>query len=274
VEKGIPVAAGGSKVGEYPSGGPVPHVLDIWLHHTRNILAFISPDLYLQDYEWTTRQYKYENQPLFIPEQRADVVGARRMWLGYGTYGSLGCSPFGIDGIDVKDSPLTETFGLLGSVGKYILQSQADRPEEMFGFFFDEIDHSKLGREIWTRVIGEFEVVVQRAFVFGKPGPGHGLVMHQGDGKFLLIGAGFQVSFQSTNSSATFTGILKVDEKIVDMEGSLRTLRTLNGDETKGGACVIMPNKDPDYGGFPIRVTIPARTCIAECTVYSIEEQE
>jgi beta-galactosidase GanA len=53
--EGIPVAAGGSKVGEYPSGGPVPHVLDIWLYHTRNILAFISPDLYLQDYEWTTR---------------------------------------------------------------------------------------------------------------------------------------------------------------------------------------------------------------------------
>jgi hypothetical protein len=48
----------------------------------------------------------------------------------------------------------------------------------------------------------------------------------------------------------------------------------MNGDETRSGAFYIMPNEDPDYGGFPIAVTIPARTCIAECTTYSIEEKD
>jgi hypothetical protein len=268
------VAGGGSKIGDYPCGGPCPHTLDIWQCHTRGVLAFLSPDLYLQDYEWMCRQYRYDNMPLFIPEQKADEQGARRTWLAYGTYGSLGCSPFGIDSIDVRDSPFTETFGLLGSVSQYILEAQAERPDDMFGFFFDEIDSGKPGRESWVRVIGEFQVTVQRSFVFGNPGPGHGIVMHRGDGTFLLIGAGFQVSFKSTNPSATFTGLLRSEEKEVDASGNLRTLRTLNGDETKSGAFMIMPNRDPDYGGFPIRVTIPARTCIAECTAYSIEDKE
>jgi hypothetical protein len=35
-----------------------------------------------------------------------------------------------------------------------------------------------------------------------------------------------------------------------------------------------MPIEDPDYGGFPIRVTIPARTYVAECTAYFLEEKE
>jgi hypothetical protein len=31
----------------------------------------------------------------------------------------------------------------------------------------------------------------------------------------------------------------------------------------------MMPNEDPDYGGFPIAITIPARTGIAEVEFYS-----
>lgn len=35
-----------------------------------------------------------------------------------------------------------------------------------------------------------------------------------------------------------------------------------------------MPNDDLEYGDFPIAVTIPATTRIAECVAYSIEENE
>lgn len=54
--------------------------------------------------------------------------------------------------------------------------------------------------------------------------------------------------------------------------GELRTLRVLNGDETRSGIFAMMPNEDPDYGGFPICVTVPAHTMIAELEVYSIEK--
>ena len=59
----------------------------------------------------------------------------------------------------------------------------------------------------------------------------------------------------------------------LDVEkGTLKTERKLNGDETRSGKFCMMPNEEPDYGGFPICVTIPARTMIAEVEVYSIEK--
>jgi hypothetical protein len=90
----------------------------------------------------------------------------------------------------------------------------------------------------------------------------------------LLAPRGGQAVFKSTNPKSTFTGILYSEEKTVDEGGNLHTARVMNGDETRSGEFYIMPNEDPDYGGFPIAVTIPARTCIAECTAYSIEEDE
>jgi hypothetical protein len=265
------VAGGGAKAGVYPSGGPVPHALDIWKYNNAD-LDFIAPDLYLHDYEWVCRQYRYENQPLFIPEQKADAKGARRAWLAYGTYGAMGCSPFGIDSLEAKDCDFTRTYELLSSLSKVILEVQATRPEDMFGFFFDEVDTPSTAPETWTKTFDEFEVLIDRSFVFGKPGPGYGIVIHQGEGRFLLVGSGFQVTFKSTNPKVTFTGILKCEEKTVDNDGNLHTLRTMNGDETRSGSFMMMPSEDPDYGGFPIRVTIPARTYIAECTAYSVQE--
>lgn len=118
------------------------------------------------------------------------------------------------------------------------------------------------------------EVTVERSFVFGRPAPGYGIVLHEGDARFLLIGAGFQTTFKSTSPNSTFTGILSATEKEADEVGHLSTLRTMNGDETRSGACMTMPTEQPDYGGFPIRVTIPARTYVAEVVVYSLEEKE
>lgn len=266
------VAGGGAKAGVYPSGGPCPHTMDIWKYNAP-ALDFIGVDLYLHDYEWVCKQYRHEQQPLFIPEQKRDDKGARRVWLAYGTYAAIGCSPFGIDSLKAEDTSLTKTYGLLKSVSKHILDAQANRPEDIMGFFFDGADETKEEKG-WIRRFGEFEVTIDRAFVFGKPGPGAGMVIHQGNGKFLLIGEGFQVSFKSTNPKSTFTGILSSEEKMVDEEGNLHTARVMNGDETRSGEFYIMPNNDPDYGGFPIAVTIPARTYIAECTAYAIEEKE
>lgn len=275
------VAGGGAKAGVYPSGGPVPHALDIWNCHTvdKGSLDFIAPDLYLHDYEWVNQQYRYRNNPLFIPEQKADGAGMRRTWLAYGTYGCIGCSPFGIDTVNMDKQEMEgwqRTYGLLSKMSQRILEAQAERPNEMFGFFFDEVDGQKPGKEQWSKTFDEIEmeVTVERSFVFGKASPGYGIVLHQGDGRFLLMGAGFQTTFRSTNPKSTFTGILSATEKEADAGGNLSTLRTMNGDETRSGAFMIMPTEVPDYGGFPIRVTIPARTYVAEVVAYSLEEKE
>ncbi|KAK6823480.1 glycoside hydrolase [Apiospora arundinis] len=277
------VVGGSTSPGAYPSGGPCPHVSDIWRHNavgTTLGLDFLAPDLYFHDYEAVCRDYTaHTDNALFIPEQRRDEHGARRVWLALATYGALGVAPFGIDtGADI----VGREYALLARSSRFLLSS---RPAQRFGFFFDppaEKGHPpRTGRrEVWTRRFGregeELEAIVERAFVFGKAGPGGGMVIQLGDTssrRFLLVGQGYQVRFKSHAAGATFTGILNAAEKEVDeATGELRTLRVLNGDETRSGKFVIMPNDDPDHGGFPIAVTIPARTCIAEVEAYWICE--
>jgi hypothetical protein len=269
------VAGGGTRPGIYPSGGPLPHTLDIWKLNAPT-LDFLAPDLYLNDYEASCRDYRHGNQPLFIPEQRRDAKGARRIWSAYANHVAMGCSPFGIDSLQASECAFTRDFGLIHSLRKQILEAQANRPEDMMGFFFDDyVESQKRAEKPWENIMGDFEVSVQRAFVFGKPEPGAGMIIHQGDGKFLFAGWGYSVSFRSTNPKSTFTGILHAEEKEAHPETcELTTLRLLGGDETRSGQFLTMPNENPDYGGFPIAVTIPARTGIAECWAYSLEEDE
>lgn len=264
---GVPVVVGGGgKPGVYPSGGPCPHVLDIWRHNAPS-LDFLAPDLYFHKYEMVCRHYTEQGNPLFIPEQRRDAFGARRVWLAYATYSALGTAPFGID---TGAEETGREYKLLAQTKSQLL---ATAPADRFGFFFDE-EPSPGSTEKWTKVMGDYEVIVERCFVFGKPGPGGGMVLHQGDGTFLCVGRGFHVYFKSIRKEATFTGILRAKELEVAEDGSLRTLRILNGDETRSGEFLMMPNEDPDYGGFPIAVTIPARTCIAQVQPYYIAEAE
>jgi hypothetical protein len=149
------------------------------------------------------------------------------------------------------------------------------KPGSSVGFFFNELRDGRDTSPPTIARFGDFEVTINRCFVFGEPGPGSGMVIYLGGAKFLLVGWGFQTEFKSLSSKSTFTGILSFREKIVDTTtGELKTARKLNGDETRSGKWCMMPNEDPDYGSFPICVTIPARTMIAECEVYSLEEAQ
>lgn len=88
-----------------------------------------------------------------------------------------------------------------------MLDAQSNRPEDIMGFFFDELDITVDERK-WERTFGDFKVIVEHSFVFGKAGPGAGMIIHQGHGKFWLVGWGFQVLFKSAKPNAAFTGIL------------------------------------------------------------------
>jgi hypothetical protein len=266
------IVGGGGDPGDYPSGGGVANVLDIWQQFAPS-LNFVAPDVYLNDYASSCAKYRHKDQPLFIPEQRRDEYGARRIWKAFGNYQAIGVSPFGIDTLEPETNPFTRHYGLLSQVKDIILEAHRN-PNSSIGFFFDEL--SEGGRDLSPPTIakfGDLEVAINRSFVFGKPGPGAGMLIHLGGAKFLLIGWGFQAEFKSTSATSTFTGILSFHEKMVDKEtGKLVTGKKLNGDETRSGKFCIMPNEDPDYGGFPICVTIPARTMIAEVEIYSLEE--
>lgn len=139
------------------------------------------------------------------------------------------------------------------------------------GVLFDELeadgrDHSPAV----TKNFGVWSLTIQRSIVFRKPAPGSTIVIYKDENRFLLIGWGFQVVFK--HEMAPLTGILRFEEKEVQEDGLLRPLRQLNGDETRCGTFCIMQTDSPDDGGFPIRVTIPTRTGVAEAEPYFLED--
>lgn len=278
------IVGGGQDPGVYPSGGGVTNTLDIWKAFATN-LDFIAPDIYLNSYPNSCANYRHNNNTLFIPEQRRDDYGARRSWVAFGSHQCIGTSPFGVDTIEAKDSTYTLHYGLLEATMPIILEAQA-RHEGSYGFFFDEVpaEGATDPTPSYEVTFSGYKITIERSFVFGKQTPGAGMIIHypvghpsnpsKEDPSFLLIGFGFHVYFASTKPTATFTGFLTFEEKeVVNKEtGELRTLRKLNGDETRSGKFAMMPSDDPDYGDFPISVTIPARTRVARIVPYHLEE--
>ncbi|KAH7177086.1 hypothetical protein EDB81DRAFT_875860 [Dactylonectria macrodidyma] len=181
---------------------------------------------------------------LFDDTVHADKEGMLRVWVAYDTHGAIGCTPFGVDTADPTRTPITRVFELLS---------------------FNKTPDAQLV----TR-FGDFELLIQRVFVFGKLGSGGGMVIHKGDGQFLLISYGVQVTFKSTNPSSVFTSILQCVEKVVKRGWTLEDGRYSNRDETRGDSFAIMTNNDHDDGDFGTPVTIPVRTFTAERPAYSI----
>ncbi|KAE9376700.1 glycoside hydrolase family 35 protein [Stipitochalara longipes BDJ] len=267
------IVGGGGKPGDYPSGGGVIRVLDIWQEFAES-LDFIAPDIYLNDYSRSCANYRHRNQPLLIPEQRRDDFGARRIWNAFGSHQALGTAPFGIDAVDPLTNPFRKHYRLLSQITQHILAAQS-RPGTMRGFFFDELpDTGRDPTPLFSTAFGDWKLSIDRSFVFGKASPGFGIVIHLDGAKFLLIGEGFQVKFRPLKDTSVFTGILSfVEKEVANIEtGEMRTVRMLNGDETRSGSAAVMPSEAPDYGDFPISITIPAVTGIAECEAYSLEE--
>ena len=125
--------------GDYPSGCPEPHVLDIWRAGAPNI-DFNSPDIYLPNFtEWVKRFHQHGN-PLFVPESRGDATGVANAFYAIGQEGSIGYSPFAIDITgrlqsaeprpvaagppDAQELPLSKGYAVLQQLAPLILEHQ------------------------------------------------------------------------------------------------------------------------------------------------------
>lgn len=97
--------------GQYPSGGPVARVLDVY-RAAAPALDLLAPDIYVKDFEGTCALYARSGNPLFIPEAR-DQVG--NLFWALGRHAALGWAPFGIE--DLKaDGQVAQAYGLLAQV--------------------------------------------------------------------------------------------------------------------------------------------------------------
>ena len=111
--------------GAYPSGGPQPHVMDIW-HAGAPAIDILSPDRHLPNFTDWCDWYTQSGNPLFIPESAGDAVGAAHALWMFGRHDAIGFSPFGIDGSAGTNTALSRVYEVISQVAPLILEHQGN----------------------------------------------------------------------------------------------------------------------------------------------------
>jgi len=245
--------------GDWPSGGPLPHTLDIWLAGAPHI-DILSPDIYLGDFREWCRQYTRRGNPLFIPEMRRDE-SQWNVFYALGQHDTIGTSPFAVDSIeDPAHALLGKSYAILRQLAPLILEYQGKG--EMVGFLLDK-EHPTIKQELNGY---ELEISLDQLFDY-KSEHAYGLIIAAGPDEFIGTGHGFGVKFRPTTPGPTYGGILAVDEGAY-RNGKWLPGRRLNGDETAQGALWRFPASDSRIGIFPSSLL---STGIARCFVYRYE---
>jgi beta-galactosidase GanA len=221
--------------GRYPSGGPLPQVLDMWRAAAPSI-DFLAPDIYVDEFTWACQEYTRSGNPLFIPETRGGKVGAARTFYAFGEF-NAGCfAPFGIDNPRfAENDPLDESYAVLQNMSSIILENQGKGT--MRGILVDTIvpiQQFELGNNKIEAKLGGRE----------KPDIAGGLIINIGPQEFIVAGKALDVFFIPKVDSFR-VAVDAVDEGTFK-EGKWVSERRLNGDEvhasTSSGTGLKLPS--------------------------------
>src|SRR3954466_14066580 len=231
--------------GNYPSGGPVARVIDVWKAAAPS-LDLVAPDIYVDDTKPVLRDYGRPDNPVFVPESRF-AIG--RMFWALGHHRALGFSVFGVDHTR-PDSQLSRACALLGEMADVITAGEAEG--RIAGVLLDD------GETEQRFPLGGYAVVARNSRALlgrmlldagvGEPPPPppapsetdgspHGpspadarpfaLVIAEAEDQFLLVGQGVGLDF---SWGADLVEIDSVEEGRFD-SGDWVPGRALNGDE-------------------------------------------
>jgi beta-galactosidase GanA len=227
--------------GQYPSAGPLPHIMDIWRAGGTTI-DFFSPDIYFPNFsEWATKFHRPGN-PLFIPEATGIHQCASHAFYAFGQHEAMGFSPFSIESLDPETHRLTQSYSVLQQLAPVILQQQGRGT--MAGVLLDK-DHAQETTYLGNYILhASFELNDKYATQTTDVDPrGGGLIMQVGPDEFIVAGTGIIVTFESQNSSFPLAGFLSVDEgKYVN--GTWVPGRRLNGDQDHQGRHIRLSYSD------------------------------
>lgn len=250
----------GRKPGQYPSAGPLAHLIDLW-HAGAPQLLCLAPDIYDTGFKSWADQYALSNNPLFIPESRCcENSGARAMY-AFGEHKALGFSPFAIDqASSCETESITKAYSLLRQL-KYQAKS--------WGLLFDQQDKERIITDDGMAITCWHYFTLPwdpRATDGSKWPEGGAILMRLSNNEYLLAGTGVVVAFASeyekareqqkvlgedgfaiagTGDEGTMVkdeifkgqriGIGHVDEVSIDDSGQMRYLRRNNGDQDHQG---------------------------------------
>ena len=264
----------GRRPGEYPSAGPLAHLIDFWREGAPSI-DLLAPDIYDTGFKSWAAQYAIPLRPqdgskiknrLFIPESRCCENSGVRALYAFGEHQALGFSPFAIDLANSQETAsVTKAYALLRQI--FIFQSSISNLKT-WGLLFDQNDQE--------RVIDDDGIVMTCRHFFTLPWDsratdgsiwpeGGAMLIRLGKFDYFMAGSGVVVDFKTPtekqqedakqlgedgfaeaggNASQMSSvnrfkgkrlGLLSVDEVTVADDGTIQFLRRHNGDQTHQG---------------------------------------
>ncbi|HEX7857745.1 MAG TPA: DUF5597 domain-containing protein [Sphingobium sp.] len=211
--------------GDYPSGGPVARMIDIWKAATPS-LALLAPDIYIEDFAGVLAQYKRPDNAILIPEAKAD---AGNLFVALGQFDAIGFSPFGIEDVP-EDSDLFAAYKVLNAMKGEIAKAQADGRIRGFKIAKGGFQKDSLGGYDFV-VSGPVSTVGLFGAGTGSEAQavknGYGLVINSGENEFLVVGRGINVQFTKPGARVELD---QVEEGTVQA-GRWIAGRRMNGDE-------------------------------------------
>jgi beta-galactosidase GanA len=232
----------GHQPGQYPSGGPLPHLFDVWRKGAPAI-DFLAPDIYFTAFAEWARRYTRSGNPLFVPEALRSREAAVNGLYAMGALDAMGFSPFGIESIaEPAAKELAASFDLVAQLEPLILSLQGQG--RMAGLL-SEGPEQRQPQEVR---FGEY--VLRAAFERGAPValadgvvPGDrpagtpplsgGLVLATAPDEFIVGGTAVTVTFTSSRAGRR-VGILSAEVGRF-VAGWWENVRWLGGDETHQG---------------------------------------
>ena len=193
----------GRRPGEYPSAGPLAHLIDFWHEGTPSI-DLLAPDIYDTGFKSWCTQYAMPLRPqdggkvknrLFIPESRCCENSGVRALYAFGEHQAIGFSPFAIDQASPKETEsVTQAYALLKQV------FNVKRPLNTWGLLFDQEDRE--------RIIKDDNVIMTCRHYFTLPWDpratdgstwpeGGAMLIRLGKFDYLLAGSGVVIDFKT-----------------------------------------------------------------------------
>jgi beta-galactosidase GanA len=221
------------KPGEYPSAGPLSHLLDVWRAAAPSI-DFLAPDIYDPGFTDWCAQYHVDGNPLFIPEIRMSEDNAVKVFYAFGEHSAMGFSPFSIEETPT-DYPLTKSYRLLRQIAPLLAGIQGKG--KTCGFLFDNANKER------TIQLGNYLLTGQHVYAYGwapqakdgsKWAEAGALVIQLSDDEFLVAGSGVAITFANARNNGTTTGIGYID-KVNFTDGKMKPERRMNGDQSHQG---------------------------------------
>jgi beta-galactosidase GanA len=233
----------GYQPGQYPSAGPLPHVMDVWRAGAPKI-DFLSPDVYFPDFAEWARKYHTAGNPLFIPEVMPGPPDAVDVLYAAAQHDAIGFSPFSIESLDeVTSKSLTDSYDLLQQLAPLMLEYQGKGL--MAGFLPEGVEqplpqHVRLGKH---RLNVTYERPASLPVAHNPQTPAAisgGLAIAIGPDEFIFAGTGITVTFEADTSGDQLVGILSAQEGKYE-KGQWLPGRWLNGDQTHQGRHLRLP---------------------------------